>query len=226
MTRPAPDLNDPSSGHRPDVLGLIGAGGHARVVIEAARAAGFDVTTAFAPSPAVGVQVDGVAVFDMARLKTHAGLPLHVAVGDIAARRRIVETEVPVGAVWQAVVHPTARVSSSATVAPGALVGMGAHVQAAAVIGPHAIVNTAAVVEHDATVGAFAHVGPGAILCGGVHVDDGALIGAGAVVLPGVRIGRDARVGAGAVVTRDIAPGAVVAGSPARAVSAALDDES
>ena len=44
----------------------------------------------------------------------------------------------------------------------------------------------------------------------------GASIGSGAVILCGVTIGVDATVGAGAVVTRDVAPGAVVAGVPAR----------
>lgn len=41
-------------------------------------------------------------------------------------------------------------------------------------------------------------------------------IGLSAVVLPGVMIGRGAQVGAGAVVTKDVAPYAVVAGSPAK----------
>jgi acetyltransferase-like isoleucine patch superfamily enzyme len=44
----------------------------------------------------------------------------------------------------------------------------------------------------------------------------GASIGSGAVILPGVTIGEGALVGAGAVVTRDVEPGAVVAGCPAR----------
>jgi UDP-2-acetamido-3-amino-2,3-dideoxy-glucuronate N-acetyltransferase len=43
-----------------------------------------------------------------------------------------------------------------------------------------------------------------------------ASIGSGAVILSGVRIGEGALVGAGAVVTRDVDPGAVVAGVPAR----------
>jgi UDP-2-acetamido-3-amino-2,3-dideoxy-glucuronate N-acetyltransferase len=47
-------------------------------------------------------------------------------------------------------------------------------------------------------------------------VEDGASIGSGAVVLGGVTVGADSLVGAGAVVTRDVAPGAVVAGNPAR----------
>jgi acetyltransferase-like isoleucine patch superfamily enzyme len=44
----------------------------------------------------------------------------------------------------------------------------------------------------------------------------GASIGSGAVILAGISIGAGALVGAGAVVTRDVPPGAVVIGNPAR----------
>jgi len=50
-------------------------------------------------------------------------------------------------------------------------------------------------------------------------VERGATLGSGAVVLGGVRIGAGALVGAGAVVTKDVEPGAVVAGVPARATA-------
>jgi acetyltransferase-like isoleucine patch superfamily enzyme len=50
-------------------------------------------------------------------------------------------------------------------------------------------------------------------------VERGAAIGSGAVVLGGVRVGAGALVGAGAVLTRDVAPGAVVRGVPARTAS-------
>lgn len=49
-----------------------------------------------------------------------------------------------------------------------------------------------------------------------VKVEDGASIGSGAVIMGGVTIGAKALIGAGAVVTRDVEPGAVVAGVPAR----------
>jgi acetyltransferase-like isoleucine patch superfamily enzyme len=55
-------------------------------------------------------------------------------------------------------------------------------------------------------------------VCGPV-LEDEAAVGANAVLLPGVVIGRGAIVGAGAVVTRDVEPGAVVMGVPARVVS-------
>jgi acetyltransferase-like isoleucine patch superfamily enzyme len=48
-------------------------------------------------------------------------------------------------------------------------------------------------------------------------VGDRASSGSGAVILGGITIGTGALVGAGAVVTRDVAPGAVVVGNPARA---------
>ena len=51
-------------------------------------------------------------------------------------------------------------------------------------------------------------------------VEGGASLGSGCVVLGGIRIGEGALVGAGAVVTRDVGPGEVVAGIPARAVAA------
>jgi len=50
-------------------------------------------------------------------------------------------------------------------------------------------------------------------------VERGASLGSGAIVLGGVRIGAGAMVGSGAVVTRDVAPGDVVAGVPARTTS-------
>ena len=49
-------------------------------------------------------------------------------------------------------------------------------------------------------------------------VEAGASIGAHATIVCGVRIGARAMIGAGSVVTRDVPPGTVVVGNPARVV--------
>ena len=50
----------------------------------------------------------------------------------------------------------------------------------------------------------------------GITMKQGARIGGGAVILPGIVINEDGVVGAGSVVTKDVPPGVIVAGNPAR----------
>jgi len=52
-----------------------------------------------------------------------------------------------------------------------------------------------------------------------------ARVGGGAILLPGIEIGSEAFVGAGAVVTRDVPPGKLVVGSPARVLRDVSPDE-
>lgn len=56
-----------------------------------------------------------------------------------------------------------------------------------------------------------------------VHIGDNVFIGAGSIIMPGVTIGDDVVVGAGSVVTRDVEPGSVVAGNPAKKIKNYVD---
>jgi acetyltransferase-like isoleucine patch superfamily enzyme len=71
-------------------------------------------------------------------------------------------------------------------------------------------------VGHDAYIGEDCEIAPGAVICGWVVIGNGVKIGVNASILPHRKVGDGARIGAGAVVTKDVRPGAVVAGNPAR----------
>lgn len=141
--------------------------------------------------------------------------------GDTRPRQQLYERARSEGFNVVDVIHPTAVVSPSATVGAGATMMANAVVNAAATLGENVIVNTGAIIEHDCSVGSHVHVASGARLAGSVQVGDGAHIGLGAAVNPGVRIGARAIVGSGAVVVRDVEPGDVVVGVPARVLRSA-----
>ncbi|HML11326.1 MAG TPA: DapH/DapD/GlmU-related protein [Stellaceae bacterium] len=51
-----------------------------------------------------------------------------------------------------------------------------------------------------------------------VQIGSDVWVGGGAIICPGVRIGSRTVIGAGSVVTRDLPPGTVAVGNPARIV--------
>lgn len=205
MTVPPP-LPDPHS------VRLIGAGGHAGVVVASARRSGLVVEAVVDTDP----ERIGRPFGDLIIQPDEAGTagPHHAAIGSNRLRRAVVADHPE--ASWVSIVDPTANLAEDVDLGDGVLIGLGARVQTGVRIGRHAIINTGAIVEHDCVIGDFAHVAPGVVLTGAVQVGEGALIGAGAVVLPGLTIGDWATVGAGSVVTESVAAGVTVAGSPAR----------
>jgi len=200
---------DPRAG-----LVLLGAGGHAKVLLATLEAAGREVLEVLDDDPArwgtsllgrpISGPIDGNTLVP--------GHPAILGIGDNRVRQRLADLDLS----WAEVAHPTATVHSSVVMECGSVVFAGAVVQPEVTIGHHVIVNTGATVDHDCRLGDFAHIAPGCHLAGQVQVGEGALLGIGAAIVPGVSIGAWATVGAGAVVLHDVTAGSVVAGAPAR----------
>ncbi|MFP3938669.1 MAG: acetyltransferase [Thermoanaerobaculia bacterium] len=196
-------------------VAVLGAGGHAKVVIATLVAAGHKVGAAYDDDPGrqggelLGVPVRG-ALRD-ARPDEADGFVL--AVGSNRDRRRLAaELDLP----WISAVHPAATVHRSVRLGVGSVVFAGAVLQPDTEIGRHVIINTGASVDHDCRVADFVHVAPGARLGGGVKVAEGAVVGIGSALLPGVRVGAQATVGAGAAVVADVPERTTSVGVPAR----------
>lgn len=199
----------------PGDLVLVGGGGHARVVADAARLAGWRVLGCVArEAPGWTAHLGGD--HELAAVLS-GGTRAILAIGAIPVRRRLAELHP--GTAWATVVHPAAAVSAGAELAEGVYVGAQAVVGPGAVVGRHAIINSAAVVEHDAWIGELAHVAPAAAMGGRARIGAGAFVGLGARIRDGIEVGADATVGMGAVVVAGVRAGATVLGVPAREVS-------
>jgi sugar O-acyltransferase (sialic acid O-acetyltransferase NeuD family) len=201
---------------------IVGAGGHAKVLVDALLACGIPIVGLIDADPAkTGSRVLGVEVIggDTAVGRfAPADIVLVNGVGTVAstaARRGVFERFKAQGYRFATVIHPSAVVAPSARLADGVQVMAGCVIQAESAIGQNAIVNTRASVDHDCVVGAHVHIAPGVTLSGGVRVGDNTHIGSGSTVLQGIAIGADCVVGAGSVVLANVPAGSRVGGVPA-----------
>ena len=101
--------------------------------------------------------------------------------------------------VWGMDIHPSAEISLSArldrTFPPGVHVGARSY-----------LAFESRILAHDRTRGLYLHT----------RIGRDCFVGGRAMILPGVSVGDGCVIGAGAVVTRDLPPGSVAAGNPAR----------
>ena len=194
-------------------LYLYGASGHAKVIIDLARALGLNVAALIDDNPEVN------QLRDIPVLHSAEGLnPIMISIGSNKIRKEIAE-KLCGHAFSKALIHPSAIVSPSAKIGEGTVVMAGAIIQADAVIGKHCIVNTGASIDHECVIGDYCHISPHATLCGQVHVGEGSWIGAGATVIPCKTIGSWTTVGAGATVITDTEKNTVCVGTPAKPIS-------
>ena len=208
---------------------ILGAGGHGKVVADAAMATGAWREIAFLDDrvATIGSVLDLMVLGEIDSLSSFTARFSHavVAVGDARGRLRLIAELARTGYAVAVIVHPRATISPSAKLAAGSVVMAGAVVNPDVMAGSGVIINTGACVDHDCRLGDGVHICPGANLAGNVIVHDLSWIGIGACVKSGLTIGHDVMVGAGATVTEDVGDGLTVVGTPARPMVRAPSDD-
>jgi sugar O-acyltransferase (sialic acid O-acetyltransferase NeuD family) len=208
----------------PPPLYVLGAGGHAKVVISILRETGFRIK---------GVLDDNESRWDQELMEIPILGPINhlsslervrgvIAIGNNKIRKNLAESYPHVQWItavhYKAYVHPTSR----ANIGPGTVISAGAIIQPDVSIGAHSIVNTSTSVDHDCEIGAYVHLAPGVHLAGGVKVGNGVLMGVGSSAIPLASIGDWSVIGAGAGVMKAIPANTKAVGFPAKPV---LDKE-
>jgi sugar O-acyltransferase (sialic acid O-acetyltransferase NeuD family) len=117
---------------------------------------------------------------------------------------------------YATIVHPAARIGAGCTLGPGTVLLAGAVLTADVAVGAHVAVMPQAVLTHDDVIGDYATICAGVLLGGSDRIEPGAYLGAGCLVRESVVVGSYAQIGLGAVVLRDVPPGQVWVGNPAR----------
>jgi len=194
---------------------IFGAGGYSKEVADLVAACGYGIA-GFVDSFREGLH-EPTGLVISADLEDHIADAATCAIGDVEARAACWERyaeAIP----FHTLVHPSASVSSYASVGAGSQVLQYAAVNSQSRVGVNCIVNVGCTVAHDCVVGSHTHLAPGVNLGGAARVGERSFIGTGAIILPGVRIGSGCVVGAGSVVLADIGDKMRVAGVPAREI--------
>jgi sugar O-acyltransferase (sialic acid O-acetyltransferase NeuD family) len=209
-------------------LVIVGAGGHARVVLDIARLSSRPVG-AFVDAELRSSSVDDIPVVQNIGALAHGAQSYDyvVAIGDNFVRSRVSESltvELP-GIRFATLVHPCATVATNCVLGEGTVVMGGVIVNPGSRIGKHCILNTRASIDHDNAIADFASLAPGSVTGGNVRIGKCSAISLGASVIHGITIGKHSIVGAGAVVLRDVPDFSVVVGVPARLLKRRTADE-
>lgn len=204
---PSPFISGPHS-ERP--LIIIGAGGHAKVLIEALRRLDREILGVTDPSLSKSQDFFGVPVLgnDIEILNyPPSAVELVNGLGAIPGKtlRWKINAEMEgKGFTFAQVIHPAATISADATLASGVQIMAGVVLQPSVTIGSSCIINTGATIDHDCKIGKYCHIAPGVTLSGSVHIGDNVHVGTGSSVIQDVSIATGAIIAAGSIVYKNI----------------------
>jgi sugar O-acyltransferase (sialic acid O-acetyltransferase NeuD family) len=203
---------------------VIGAGGHAKVVISTLIASGIKVNKIFDDNP----DKWGTYIFDieitgpLSKIDLQSTEEALTAIGDNKVRKDVVSRFPYLH--WITAVHPGAYVDPTVSLGKGTVVFANAVIQPDTLIGDHCIINTGATIDHDCRIGNYVHISPGVNLAGDVYLEDGVFCGIGGKIINGMRIGEWTTIGAGGVVINALPGYALAVGVPAKVVKH-IDEE-
>jgi sugar O-acyltransferase (sialic acid O-acetyltransferase NeuD family) len=144
-------------------------------------------------------------------------IPFFTGVVRPASKKFVVEQAESFGLRFrEQLISDVASVSFGVELGVGVIIRQFVLVDPLATVANHVTLSPGVTVGHHTTIGSFSHLANGVTVSGGVDIGEQVFVGVGASIRDGISIGAGATVGMGAVVVRDVKPGAIVVGNPAK----------
>jgi len=105
---------------------------------------------------------------------------------------------------FMSVISPHSIISPSAKIEEGVHIFANTVINAGVTIGANTIINTGCIVEHECNIGDNNHIAPGVSISGAVITNEYVHIGVGANIIQGVEVGENSTIGAGATLTKSL----------------------
>jgi sugar O-acyltransferase (sialic acid O-acetyltransferase NeuD family) len=186
---------------------LIGAGGHAKVILDVLMTSGQDVIGVVDPGLVSQGETAwrGIPVLgdDAALAAYPAGtVALANGIGSVPGNTRRAEIYHHfrhLGYTFATLVHPSVVLATGVELQQGVQIMAGCILQPDVTVGENTLINTACRIDHDCIIGPDCHLAPGVVFSGAVTVGKNCHIGTGAIAVLGTSIGDNAVLGAGTV---------------------------
>jgi len=208
---------------------VIGAGGHAKVLIDILLSLSIKVLGMTDPdpekSPSSILNIPVIGNEDIISKYATNEIRLVIGFGSIrvtSARERAYLFFKGKGHTFANVIHPSSVIASEVHLGEGVQIMAGTVIQPGCNIGSNTIVNTCTSIDHDCKVGDHVHLAPGVTLSGNVIIGKRTHVGTGATVIQKIQIGRDSLIAAGSLIIRDIPNNVTAMGVPAKVVENTL----
>jgi len=189
---------------------LLGAGGHAKVLLDSLRLERRNVLGIVTPDLERGSKHLGLVVLgDDKQLKQYnpSEIDLVNGIGSLPfqqLRWNVSDKVRSWGFRLSQVIHPSAIVSSDVTFDEGVQVMAGCVIQPGCTIGRDTIINTGCMIDHDCVINENTHIAPGCTLSGGANIGKSVHIGTGATIIQNIKIGKGAVIAAGTTLYKDV----------------------
>lgn len=200
-------------------LYIVGAGGHGKVVADAAQKMGNWDEIFFLDDNQKGKIVlnfqviNNVSAFKIYKKNNSEFI---VAIGDNETRQKITEILLSNDCSVATVIHPFSSIGEDVHIGKGTVIMAGVVINPSTKIGKGCIINTSASVDHDCIIENYVHLSPGVHIAGNVIVKNKVWLGIGTTVANNLSIYPGIITGASANVVNELINIGTYVGNPAK----------